>query len=260
MTETTVTQPIGFRATAAELRRLADALDSLGETPEGEREEGIYLSFGFLLETVAGVDQVTRALLGKEAATEKRGDSWYHIAQGGPPRGRGFYHVQTSVPAPPDERDAELAALRAEVSKLRAAAALTPDDVPHYGEVTDVALAINPAPVEHGEKRAWNEPGCGVECLCGTFFDGFETLAEAVALLDDHIVRALTEAGLVTEYFTLGDPVDGRDYYVEVSAPTAGRCRSLMVETYGSDWCDEYSDLPGEYEWVRSNRLVEWER
>jgi hypothetical protein len=43
---------------------------------------------------------------------------------------------------------------------------------------------------EHRQSSGWVDPGqCGAECSCGTYFDGFETLAEADALLDRHIAR-----------------------------------------------------------------------
>ena len=41
----------------------------------------------------------------------------------------------------------------------------------------------------HYETAGWTGgPGeCGVECVCGVSYDGFDTIAEASALLDDHI-------------------------------------------------------------------------
>lgn len=41
----------------------------------------------------------------------------------------------------------------------------------------------------HEEAAGWaaQPGGCGVECLCGVVFDGFDTLDEAHALLADHI-------------------------------------------------------------------------
>lgn len=43
---------------------------------------------------------------------------------------------------------------------------------------------------EHRQSSGWVDPGqCGAACSCGTYFDGFETLAAADALLDRHIAR-----------------------------------------------------------------------
>lgn len=49
----------------------------------------------------------------------------------------------------------------------------------------------------HYESAGWaGPPGeCGVECACGTTFDGFDTIAAAAALLDGHIARADEAAG-----------------------------------------------------------------
>jgi hypothetical protein len=50
----------------------------------------------------------------------------------------------------------------------------------------------------HEQLAGWGGiPGeCGVECACGTTFDGFITLAEAKAQLDHHIEHAELVAGL----------------------------------------------------------------
>lgn len=44
----------------------------------------------------------------------------------------------------------------------------------------------------HFETSGWGGvPGqCGVECVCGVTFDGFDSVAEAAALLEDHVARA----------------------------------------------------------------------
>ncbi|MBM0240247.1 hypothetical protein JNW88_29755 [Micromonospora sp. ATA32] len=43
----------------------------------------------------------------------------------------------------------------------------------------------------HHHTAGWGGvPGeCGVECACGLTYDGFDTIAEAAALLDNHIAR-----------------------------------------------------------------------
>ncbi|WP_319460058.1 hypothetical protein [Micromonospora sp. RTP1Z1] len=53
-------------------------------------------------------------------------------------------------------------------------------------------VAVVPAAVEHRHVGgAGGAPGeCSAECACGVTFDGFDTIAEASALLDDHIAKA----------------------------------------------------------------------
>lgn len=50
----------------------------------------------------------------------------------------------------------------------------------------------SPAAADHHHVAGWGgETGrCGVECVCGVTFDGFDTIAEAVELLDHHIGSA----------------------------------------------------------------------
>jgi len=51
--------------------------------------------------------------------------------------------------------------------------------------------------VEHRQVSGWKDkPGqCGVECACGTAFDGCASLAEAIELLDRHIADEAAKAG-----------------------------------------------------------------
>jgi hypothetical protein len=44
----------------------------------------------------------------------------------------------------------------------------------------------------HYQTAGWSGPPgeCGGECVCGTTYDGFDTMAEASALLDAHIAAA----------------------------------------------------------------------
>jgi hypothetical protein len=96
-------EPAGYAATAAELRRLADALDAL--TPP-TRPGYVRLSIVPRDSDTAAVDAVAMALLGKRGETERIGTDWYHVAKG------DVRHVhvsiQAKVPGPPDERDPEI--------------------------------------------------------------------------------------------------------------------------------------------------------
>lgn len=65
-----------------------------------------------------------------------------------------------------------------------------------------------PAVVEHRQVAGWkgDEPGqCGVECSCGLTYDGLDTLAEAIALLAQHIAQPDQVPDTVV------DPVDEPD-------------------------------------------------
>ena len=111
----------GYQVSASELRRIADALDTLPHIAEPP-----WISFSILPDphTAETVDAVALAVIGKPGETEKNGSDWYHLVR----RTVSNIHltVQTRVPAPPDERDAELAKLRAKVAELEAAAPTTP--------------------------------------------------------------------------------------------------------------------------------------
>jgi hypothetical protein len=86
-------------------------------------------------------------VLDKRGETERIGDSWYHIARGYP---RGVdVSIQAKVSGPPDERDAELERLRAEVAAYRATTASTkPDAAPADPEI-DVPL-VGPREPDNG--------------------------------------------------------------------------------------------------------------
>lgn len=49
---------------------------------------------------------------------------------------------------------------------------------------------------EHRQVAGWGGGGsaCGAECACGVAFDGFDTMAEAGAILDSHIADASPKA------------------------------------------------------------------
>ncbi len=64
-----------------------------------------------------------------------------------------------------------------------------------------VPLPAHPLPIaKHYETGGWGGlPGeCGVECACGTTFDGFDTIAEAAALLGRHIAAEQPTVALPT--------------------------------------------------------------
>lgn len=106
---------------ADELHRIADAIATLRTpgrlavsltlmTPKGETTE----------QTIAGVDEAALAVLGEKGHPQKSSETWFHLAQGGDwSIGFSYLGVQASIPAPPDERDAELKRLRAELAELR---------------------------------------------------------------------------------------------------------------------------------------------
>jgi hypothetical protein len=113
--------PTGYRATAAELRRIADALDTLPE-----RETLPFVTLSILPEQAKGspdetrrvVDEVSMALLGKAATDDGIGGGmWHRLARGD--RDGVHLTVQAQVPGPPDERDAEIERLKAELTKYR---------------------------------------------------------------------------------------------------------------------------------------------
>jgi len=141
-------------------------------------------------------------------------------------------------PGEPDERDAKIEQLTAELAALRAAAALQPDADPsglgysreaddptpvsparvplHTGGVVDGGQLVDetdappssllPKPIaKHYETGAYsNGPGSsGVDCACGVVFDGFDTLNEAAEQLKRHIDTANAEPAYVP---TFGEP------------------------------------------------------
>jgi len=97
-------EPSGYQLTAAELRRVADALDTL---PPGDKPP--YVSLSILPErTAEAVDAVAMAVLGKPGKAEKIGSDWFHLVRHHSLKTSVQVTVQTSIPRPPDKRDAEI--------------------------------------------------------------------------------------------------------------------------------------------------------
>ncbi len=120
MTKTNVPELTGYQAVAAELRRIAGALDAL---PPAAEQPYITLQLlpGNALAhegNAAAVDVLAHAVFGEPGKTRKDAGQWRHLVE----RTVGGIHVQihARVPDPADERDVELERLRAEVAELRA--------------------------------------------------------------------------------------------------------------------------------------------
>lgn len=116
MDDKTVPELTGYQATAAELRRIADALDTMPP-----RDVSPYLSLSILpsVKTVEEVDALGMAILGKPGETSKNGDGWRHKVDSHAYSRNSYVGIHATVPGPPDERDAELEKLRARVAELQ---------------------------------------------------------------------------------------------------------------------------------------------
>ncbi|MDG4768746.1 hypothetical protein [Solwaraspora sp. WMMD792] len=102
------------------------------------------------------------------------------------------------------------AAVCGEIWRVAADSVLTPDGGPEHQALQRAAAGTGPgpetAPVDptpdpdpagdaggHGVAGGWSGPaGCGARCLCGLAVDGFDSMAPALALLDEHIAGATT--------------------------------------------------------------------
>lgn len=117
VTDQSLPNPAGYAAVATELRRVADALDALPPPPV-QKPPYVVLSILPADKTVEAVDEIALAVLGKRGTTTRDPDGWRHKAES---FAFGMVYVSTHaiVPGPPDERDAELERLRAEVAELR---------------------------------------------------------------------------------------------------------------------------------------------
>jgi len=103
MTDTVPTPAAHYPAVAAELRRIADALDQLPPV------EQAWLSVSLVLDSVEDVDAAAMAVFGRPGAPS-RGISphdWYHLARGALATCRGQVCVQASVAPPLAELHAE---------------------------------------------------------------------------------------------------------------------------------------------------------
>jgi hypothetical protein len=111
----------GYQATAAELRRIADAIE-----PLVLNHEVPYVTLSFLpsqhdapdAQKIVEVDTVASAVLGCAGRTEKSGNSWYHIVRAD--RAGVHITVQERLSGPFDEHEVELERLRARVAELEA--------------------------------------------------------------------------------------------------------------------------------------------
>lgn len=114
---TNVPELTGYQATAADLRRIADALDAL---PPRDKSPYLSVSIMPLVKTAEEVDAIGMAVLGKPGVTSKDSDGWRHKATGGTWSGYSYVAIHALVPGPPDERDVELEQLRARLAELEA--------------------------------------------------------------------------------------------------------------------------------------------
>lgn len=158
----------GYAATAAELRRIADALDTL--PPGDEPLSGQLYLFPHEGDADA-VDAILFAINGTRGKTRLTGDHWAHSAWISLPN--FSIYVKAVVAAPPDERDVELERLRAENAKLRSA------EDPDHGRTTAVAEAKpDTLMVPHGEVHRTSavemqtRPQCSSECADEVMADG----------------------------------------------------------------------------------------
>lgn len=118
MTTVPTPEPEGYAVTAAELRRIADALDTL---PPVDRPPYVQLSI-LPEKTVSTVNAVALAVVGKRGEVERIGSEWYLIARNrSTPKTNVHLSVQATVPGPPDERDAKIERLKADLAEARAA-------------------------------------------------------------------------------------------------------------------------------------------
>jgi hypothetical protein len=102
----------GYQAAAAELRHIADALDALPPT-----DAKPFLSLSIVPEkTPEAIDAVALAVLGKKGTTVHEGGTTYRHRTEGDVLAPVYVNIGATVPGPPDERDAELERLRAEIA------------------------------------------------------------------------------------------------------------------------------------------------
>jgi len=203
----------GYAVTAAELRRIADALDTL---PPGD--ESLPGQLYLFLQDADAVDAILFAVNGTRGETKLASDGWAHSAWVG--RDRLTIHVRAKVPAPPDERDVELERLRAEIATLRSV------EDPDHGRTTAVGEAKpDTLMVPHGEIHRTSAPN-------GEMFTRYFSFGHGQT--DPKTGESL------------------RDKYVTVTAPTAEGCREAMLASrFGREWAFEYvPGRPKTDEWI----------
>lgn len=114
-------EPKGYAVTAAELRRIADALDAL---PPGDKPLSgqVYM---FPDGGADAVDALVFAINGERGETKLASDGWVRTAS---IHTEGLtVCVRANVPPPPDERDAEIERLRSELAEARVRAMPVPN-------------------------------------------------------------------------------------------------------------------------------------
>ena len=262
-------EPTGYAVTSAELRRIADALDTLPPVDEPLAGQ-IYL---FPRDGGAdAVDAILFAIDGTRGKTELANDGWAHSAW--VTRNGLTVHVRAKVPAPPDERDAEIERLRAALAEsiVRAMPVPNVDQTPtqhmatmvdptglNFSREPEVLVAGDvPTGVEgHNEYTGrasvpdmQTRPQCSPQCLAA--------YALKEILFNQHLDGCPNGEQLVTRYFSFGhgqtDPDTGEhllDKYATVIAPTVQACKKAMFASrYGDRWAFDYApDDPQWLEW-----------
>lgn len=125
-------EPTTCATVAADLRRIAAALDAVSDI---ELQADPYVTLGLQpggtdQQVAARTDAIGRALFGKPGAAKRMGGNTWHYAVDGQ-FGVVRFDVYDGIADPETPaREDELARLREENARLRAAAALTPDADP----------------------------------------------------------------------------------------------------------------------------------
>jgi hypothetical protein len=114
-------KPQGYHATAAELRRIADAIESLPYEP--------FVTFyispapnGSDAEKVAAVDAVAMAILGEPGMPQRMSSGTWHHKAGRTAAGINL-SIHAAITGPPDEKDARIAELELQLAEARGEAA-----------------------------------------------------------------------------------------------------------------------------------------
>lgn len=250
-------EPRGYRITSAELRRLADALDTL---PPGDKPP--YTSLALLPDekTADVVDALALAVGAKPGKTEPNGSGgWRHTAELWMVRERFSLTIHATVPGLADKRDAEIERLKAELAAAQAGRGSEVDDPSGtgYSEVVREPEQVEaPADIT---TTAYPVRGAAA----GRSFQGAPIRSDESIGRPEDIGRLRAahepEGGPITRYFSFGhgqtDPDTGEnllDKYVTVIAPTAEGCRDAMLASrFGREWSMEYiPGTPRTDEWI----------